>query len=266
MSSLPEDLQRAIDATVRSKDVSSYIQAISRDPIKKYSLKKPWRKRQFIERIGQSDYFSVFAVQIAQRGYVEGAKAIFEEILRRTPHDTTTLNDYVVVLLNEMIDLYNRGQTIPKEELELAKQYIYLAFEIDLYLHGTRHPLPAYKNVSLLRAVEAALLSRQGDLFTAFVLAWMSIEMSIYRLWYKSVERKYKDSNQKMGRLLRWDVEQVMEVLYVNNIGPEYVVLKPKLDTLRGTRNDLLHGNKPKPTKGETESCINTGIEIWKIT
>lgn len=61
-------------------------------------------------------------------------------------------------------------------------------------------------------------------------------------------------------------------MLFIGNIEEKLVAtkadletfksLKPDFDTLRGTRNHLLHGEIDNPTDGEASLCIKTALEI----
>jgi hypothetical protein len=95
---------------------------------------------------------------------------------------------------------------------------------------------------------------------TAFIMAWISIEMTIYRLWYILMI-----DNSCNEDLSRWNVDTVMEVLFLSKIDETFQKLKPELDTLKSLRNNLIHGEVVEITSGQAERCIDIAWEMMPI-
>lgn len=142
-----------------------------------------------------------------------------------------------------------------------------MAVEIDRFLHDDPHLLPVYKTLCVLRNMEAVSYLERKEVFTAFVLGWLSIEMSVYRLWYRYISKTYESikHRKKLQSFMKWDVERVMEILFMSDPDPEYVKIKPQLDCMRGIRNNLLHGELASPTEGHTKTCILTAQSMSMI-
>jgi hypothetical protein len=113
--------------------------------------------------------------------------------------------------------------------------------------------------------MEAGIYLRNKETFTAFVLAWMSIEMSIYRIWYKFLKNLHS-SKEKIDSLMKWRFESIAEACYLAKVDPEFMPLKPDLDTLRGIRNCLLHGDIIQVTTGHAARCIEIADKLTHIS
>jgi len=55
-----------------------------------------------------------------------------------------------------------------------------------------------------------------------------------------------------------------METLFLSDVD-SFRDIKDYLDTLKGVRNKLLHGEIDKPTLGNVELCINTALKLVNI-
>lgn len=142
---------------------------------------------------------------------------------------------------------------------------IFKAWEIDQNIHEDPRLLPAYKNICYIRAVEAVYYFDQGDSFTAFILGWISIEMSIYRIWYKLLTETFPGSKEKIDSLMKWTVDPILETLFLSKIDNRFMKLKSDVDMLRGFRNDLIHGRIADITRGTARRCIDIAHQIIPI-
>ena len=125
---------------------------------------------------------------------------------------------------------------------------------LDKEIHDEPLLLPAYKNLCLLRAVEAAYYIQEEQNLTAFVMAWMSIEMTIYRIWYAHLkDNSY--SKGKMDSLKKWKIDNIIELLYLCKCDLEFVRL----------RNDLLHGTTFEISEGHSRRCIDVALQLIPI-
>jgi hypothetical protein len=169
-----------------------------------------------------------------------------------------------VTLLDELVEAYKTNSEYDKSKIELAFAKISKAAEIDKYLHGEPLLLPAYKNLCLLRAVEATYYVKNNELFMGFILGWMSIEMTIYRIWYSHLkENSY--TNGKIDELEQWNIDKIVETLYLSKCDPHFNSLKEQIEMLQGIRNKLLHGKIFEVTDGNTRQCINVALSLLPI-
>lgn len=246
-----------------NRKLEDLISVVKDDTITEIPLRRKYKDKATLNRIQNADIIVGLANLLVERRHFAEAEEIFREILARTPYETTALNDYGLLLLKNGREV-NGSIIITKENLELAKTKIFLATEIDRCLHEDPHLMPAYKNICFTRYIEASIFLNNKEAFTAFVLAWMSIEMSIYRIWYKFL-KNFPSSKEKVDSLMKWNIEPILETCYLAHVNPELSVLKTDLDTLRGIRNGLLHGNINDVTLGHAERCIKIAQRVSSI-
>lgn len=137
-----------------------------------------------------------------------------------------------------------------------AKDMILKAYNEDIK-HQKLHQaalMPAYKNLSLILIWEARIFYDKKEFFPSFLMAWISVELSLMRMWFRIlVKRKY--SNTKMKWLGRLDIGIIAEVLHLVNELTEKE--KTDIDNLRGRRNDMIHATGATPTEGETSRVVD---------
>ena len=194
-------------------------------------------------------------------GWYNEAEQIFEAILSRTPNDINSKLNYGTMIADSIIKAHDSGQGIKKSQLEKARNLIFQALDYDKKAHKDRWLKTAYKNLCFLRAIEAVYYYYKKELFTAFVLGWVSFEMSLYRIWFKFINTKTTEGKDE---LLRWNAEYVIETLLLCGVD-SFRSLKDNLDILKGIRNKLLHGELNSPTRGNTLLCINTALKLVGI-
>lgn len=140
-----------------------------------------------------------------------------------------------------------------------AKDMILKAYNEDV-THQKLHQaalMPAYRNLSLILIWEAGIFYDNKEFFPSFLMAWISIELSLMRIWFKILrERNY--SNQKMKWLGRLDIGIIAETLYLLNRLTEGE--KTDIDNLRGRRNDIVHATGSTPTEGETKRALDLAL------
>jgi len=142
-----------------------------------------------------------------------------------------------------------------------AKDMILKAYNEDVK-HQKLHQaalMPAYRNLSLILIWEARIFYDKKEYFPSFLMAWISVELSLVRLWFKIlVEREY--SNTKMKWLGRLDTAIIIEALYLTDKLTEEE--KTDIDNLRGRRNDIIHATGATPTEGETNRVIGLALSL----
>jgi len=182
-------------------------------------------------------------------GYIKEAQEILEAVLLRKPNDTTALNNYGYVLLHEIIQ---SKKNYDKEKILIAQNRISKAVTIDKFLHEGFLIRPPYKNLCLSRVVEAEYYAQIKAYLPSFLMAWMSIEMSIYRIFYQHLKEKKYDED----KLFRSSVDTIIEILYLNKCDSEFVKSRNELKSLKGLRNQLIHGNIFEVSEGDAKRCI----------
>lgn len=249
-----------IDWIIKNNRFEDVLSAIKEDGTREIELRKKYREKKITRRLQNSDTFVSIASLLVQKGHKKEADIIFTTILDLTPDDTSALNDYGFSILFELFGMYKENKKFDREKIESALKPISKAAAIDKCLFDEPHVFPAYKNLCLLRAVEAAYYLEEKHVETAFIMAWISIEMTIYRLWHILMI-----DNSCNEDLSRWNVDTVMEVLFLSKFDETFQKLKPELDSLKGLRNDLIHGEVVEITNGQAERCIDIAWEMMQI-
>jgi hypothetical protein len=234
---------------------------IETDAVKTIPLRKAYGGKNSILRLQQSDEVIQITTLMGTMGYVKEAQEIFEVLLARTPDDASALNNYGFILLNEMVIQYQTDKKYDKNKLRIAQDKISNAATIDKFLHEEPLAMPAYRNLCLFRAVEATYYEQISAYLPAFLVAWMSVEMSVYRIFYSHLkENQY--SKSKIDDLLRWNIDTIAEVLYLNKCDPQFVEWKDELDALRRLRNRLMHGDDFDLSERDTKRCIDLALRL----
>lgn len=211
--------------------------------------------------LDNSEAWNGFAIAFMNEKDYASAKKLFECMQSAGASDASTTTNYAAVLMNEMIE---EGKIVEKT-LNQAKDLTFKALKF--YVRGKGELIegalkPPFKNLVLIRNLEAELFLRKKDFFTAYVLAWISVEMSLTRIWLQFLK------NQKRGKKKRkwfadWDIAFVIEALFMLGIiNPE---LKNDLDCLRQLRNDVIHGTLAYPEEGQISRCIKLGRALIPI-
>jgi len=243
--------------------LSKYLSGIKEDKVLKLTPEKGRARGRIIFRaLHYGNFFNGLALRYAQKGWFEQAEIIFKEILKRTPNDVNSNLNYGATIVNEILSHYRAGKGISKTELERGRSYIFKAFRFDKKVHDDWRTAPAYKDLCLVRALEAVYYLNKREVFTAFVLGWMSVEMSLYRIWFKVIP---KPSKNRVDELMRWDTESIIETLFLCDVHKIFKKIKNDLDSLKGTRNKLLHGELEKPTMGDTKRCVDTAMKLIPV-
>lgn len=244
---------------------SALVSAVHEEQIIKENVKTRSNNTIEINRLEHSEFLIYLANSYSEAMMHDKAIELFEQMEKKGCTESTMLNDYGRALLRQMLF----SKTYDREKWDHARQLIFKAFDFDKKVSKDCYKFPAYKNLSFLRAVEASYYLQQNDPFTAFVLAWVSIEMTLYRIWRQYLQLK---NSNKIDDLSRWNSDAIIEMLYIGNVENDLTAtkkdfealkaLKPRLDTLKGVRNHLLHGENDNPTNGEARSCTEIALKI----
>jgi pentatricopeptide repeat protein len=218
-----------------------------------------------VRRLENSAFFVFLANSYANRKLFDKALKIYEEMLAKETDESTVLNEYGATILNRML----HDGIVNKGNLDLARKLIFEAFAFDKKVAKDSYQYPAYKNLCFLRAMEAIYYHNEKDTFAAFVLGWMSVEMTIYRIWHQLLTVRGASG---IDDLMRWNSDSIIEVLTISEVSEKlkrtradlevFRTLKNDLDTLKGIRNHLLHGDINNPTPGDSTCCINTALKL----
>jgi len=248
------------DWLFRRGKLDSLITAIKEDTVNP----EQYETAKSIDRLQKADFYVPIATFMGLKGYMKESEEVFRTILSITPNDTSALNDYGFVILSELTRIYNSNKQWDRQRIDYAWKQISKAAVLDKEIHDEPLLLPAYKNLCFLRAVEATYYIQEKQIMTAFVMAWMSIEMTIYRIWYTHLkENTY--SKGKMNSLKKWKIDTIIELLFLCKCDQEFVKLKDDLDTLKGLRNDLLHGTIFEITEGHAKRCVDVALQLIPI-
>ncbi len=222
------------------------------------------------DHLENSKIWNDLAIIYMSKGNLEKAERILRETIEAGARDSSTITNYGAVLLNRMIAVH----VMDEESFKIAKEHTFRAFKFDVPKRGELYKgvlMPAFKNLVLMRNIEAEHFLNKGDLFTSFILGWISVEMSLLRIWSRLHEIAQL-SDTKRKKMMLWDIALVIEILSMGKLAiPGQMVdlipsnLRDLLDTLRETRNRLIHGSQIEPTRGEVEQCIHLGRQLIPI-
>jgi len=239
--------------------VNDLILIINNSELNPVTIKNANGKNKSIHRLKDSDDIISVATLIGSLGYIEEAQEIFDAIISRTPNDVTALNNYGYILLMNLIE---KEQLYDREKILIAQKVIAKAASINKNIEEKPQFQPIYKNLCFLRVVEAEYYAQNKAYLPAFLMACMSIEMSIYRIFYQHLKEKHYEK----GSLLRLNnLDNIIEILFLNKCDPELVKSKAELTALKGLRNDLIHGDVFEISKGEAKCCIDLAYAFTLI-
>lgn len=216
-------------------------------------------------KLSDNDIWNSIAMMYEYNKEYEKAKMIFEKMIEQGASDSATLNNFAAVLLNQLI---NKGNIEDKDEEQFfrARDYMYKAFIFDAQgrpkniLHAAN--APAYRNIIIFRNIESELYYNKGDLFTSFVIGWISVEMNLNRIWCRYLNNQNEDNNLK-EKLLRYNAEEVIDHLYLHKIIDK--PLRDDINKYRSLRNDLVHGTAIDVTNGDVQNIIQLGRRLYPI-
>jgi len=208
-----------------------------------------------------SSVWNSFAITHMLTGNFRKAKIILEAMQEAGTSDSATLTNYAAVLLNEMLATHK----LHEENFKTAKECTYKAFVFDVPKRSELYKgvlMPAFKNLALIRNIESEHYLNKEEHFASFIIGWISIEMSLMRIWSKFLEI-LKYSQGKRQDMMNWDIQLIVEILSMAKVIPPE--LKNDLDNLREIRNRLVHGTQLDPTIGEIKRCLNLGRQLIPI-
>ncbi|XHH07616.1 MAG: hypothetical protein ACFCUE_08510 [Candidatus Bathyarchaeia archaeon] len=247
------------------ENFKNFLSSISELAIVKDTASNLQNKPIPVNRLDRSDFLIFLANSYSGQGMHDKAIAIFEEIKKKGSNESTMLNDFGLALLKKTL----AEGTVDKAKWDYARKLIFEALSFDRSTTKNFYKLPAYMNLCFLRAVEAKLYLDQNDPFAAFMVGWMSIEMTLHRIWRQYLELK---KSTKLDELDRWEAEKIIEMLFIGDIDDRLPKTKAHLqtlkdqknnfNTLRGVRNHLIHGDCDNPTNGEAKLCLDTALTI----
>jgi len=212
-----------------------------------------------------SSVWNTIALTYMHEEMFEKSKLLFQEMIRQGTSDPSTLNNFGVVLIQEIV---KTKKIIPDNIIE-AKKAIFQAFTFDMDAKLTRSKkfiraalLPAFKNLIFIRSIESELFFQQKRYFFSFILSWLSIEMSLNRIWLQYMENNGY-SNAFRSELMRNDIKPIIDTLFVLDIIDENT--KNTLHRFRSTRNDILHGMQFDSTIADARNCLKMSRQLIPI-
>jgi len=163
---------------IQNKDdplIADIISSIQEEKLTKGQVKAKGGNIIEVNKLEHSDFLIPLANSFNGANIFDKSIELFEHMEKKGCNESTMLNDYGAVLLRQMLS----SRSYDKEKWEHARQLIFRAFDFDKKVSKDCYKFPAYKNLCYLRAVEASFYLQQNDSFAAFLLAWMSIEMTL---------------------------------------------------------------------------------------
>ncbi|TFH16154.1 hypothetical protein E4H04_07090 [Candidatus Bathyarchaeota archaeon] len=244
--------------------IEEILSAIKDDKIARMTPIGKKQDKFIVDKLEYSNFFNGVAIKYSNKGWYDESIAIFEALLERTPNDTGISINYGASLAQKIESDYHNTQQMDFTKLKKARELIFKAYNIDKEISDVWRDLPAYKNLCYLRALEAIRYYNLKEAVTAFILSWISIEMSLYRIWYQYLVKNGESNTSINKKYIRWDPEFIIQTLYLSNFMP-FKELKNDLDTMRGIRNQLFHGEIDNPTIGQAKRCLETALKMVAV-
>ena len=248
---------------------ASYLAAIKEENLVKVATRDRRDSKTFeISKLENSGFFIGLANTYVHSQLFDEGIQLFEEMQKKGSDESTMLNDYGGSLLFRMLS----RQSFNKSDLDLARKLIFGAYDFDKRVASNPYDYPAYKNLCFLRAVEAHFYYNQMDFFAAFVLGWMSIEMTITRIWHKFLALKAVN-----GKPLRnFNIYSIIKTLNSSYIDDKLKVTKKDLEDFKKevndleylrekVRNKLLHGDMDNPSSDQALKCLKIAASLWML-
>jgi len=216
--------------------------------------------------LGHGDIWNSIALTYMNKGDFQKAIDVFNYLEKAGASDSATQNNIATVILNRMISKHIIDQS-DEQDFERAKNLLYKAFMFDVKAKPRRNIadaalFPAFKNMILVRNIESELYYNKRMYFLAFVLGWISVEMSLVRIWCQimSNHKGERDVREKLSQL---DAQTILDLLFGLNVIP--IDLYSKIKGIKDERNKLIHGTMINPTKGKTMELITLGRRLIPI-
>lgn len=191
----------------------------------------------------RSSLWNEIAMQYFFHDKDEESKKILGKVVDMESNNPGTLNNFSLVLLST---------DHPRE----AKKYILKAFDLDVrHRKSEAVLLPAYRNLSWILINEAEEYNRNNDYFPAFLLSWISIELSLRRLWAEFCQKKSYNGKWLSRLGIRYRIEVLSFLGIIDSVEND-------VRTTWGRRNDIMHATGETPTRGETTRCIETASKL----
>ena len=160
--------------------------------------------------VSNSTFWNSVAITCMNSQNFDESIAIFEEMVKIYAPDSATLTNHGVSLLNKLISKH-KMEPADESDFEMAKDLTFRAFMFDVKAEPKKNLVdvanfPAFKNAILIRNIEAELYSNKKLCFIAFLLGWISVEMSLVRLWCKFMQEQGKRKGHQ-GKTLSVECE-----------------------------------------------------------
>jgi len=214
----------------------------------------------------ENKQFTAVGLQLKQAREFDEAERIFKTMLDRGETSSATRNNYGAVLLDDIFSKLREDGSVDPGRIDEARMQIFEACNFDKKVSLGWPAAPAYKNLCFLRNVEAYFRYSKGDFLGAFVLGWISIEMTLHRIWFQYLQKNSSSIlNEQVlcKKLMSWSVQDISEVLFKTQIIDSKV--RKSLSDLRTIRNKLVHGEINDPTKKNAEECVIVGYNLIPI-
>jgi len=192
----------------------------------------------------------------------EKGKEIYSLMIEVGVFDSSTITNYAAVILNGMISKHVIEES-DEPDFEYAKELLFKAFMFDVKAKPRRKAdaalLPAYKNMIYVRNIESELYYNKQLYFISFILGWISVEMSLIRIFCK-IMKDQKGEKKIREKLSMWNIQSILDILYALRIITKNLYVE--INSINKERNKLIHGTIINPTPGLTKQVIELGRKL----
>ena len=158
-------------------------------------------------------------------------------------------------------DWHDKGVALElSKKLPEARRAYQAAFNEDMKHQGesTAKRMMAWRSLARLTAIDAAVLNQNKFSLSAFVTAWISIEMSLRRLWLIELGRQGCDG------ILQECLKEFEIFHIIGSLGKLKMLSKhevKELNRFRKIRNKAVHFEK-SPDHSTTQSCWRFALDF----
>lgn len=220
----------------------------------------------YYNKLGYTDLWNSIALIYMNTRMYEKSRELLRHKIKNKAYDSITITNCAASILNIFLSKHKIEKN-DEPDFEYAKKLLFDAFNFDVQAKPRKNIanaalLPAFKNIVLVRNIESELHYNKQEYFLSFIIGWISIEMSLVRIWCKIMSDQGGERNIR-EKLSKWDIQHILDALLMLKVLPK--TLYSQIKGIKEERNKLIHGTLMIPTPGLTDQTIKLGRALIPI-
>jgi len=240
--------------------IEEFIQQIKEDRLLDLEVRDLKGNRLRFKVLSKNKDFTAVGLKLKEEKSFEDAEKIFKAMLDMGETSSATQNNYGAVILDDVFSKLRKKEPVDPDRMGEARKSIFKACDFDKKVGLAWPAAPAYKNLCFLRNIEAYYRYSNKDFIGAFLLGWISIEMTLHRIWFQYLQKTCSgilNQQSLYNKLMTLPFQAMFEILFATKIFDKKIV--KNLENLREIRNKLVHGEINDPDMKNVEDCIGIG-------